>query len=185
VPCRLDAPPVPRKPLLVAFEPQGSRRGNLRCRCRGALAIESDSPSFILWPRDIRGVRRNRLTHHQSRTEAALEPGRQTAHAQCDYVASGIGGVLQTRGQCACAQQHHPIRDPHRQDLGLRSSTEVRRAAGRPASQDAERAGPVPRVVKEEDLSVGIHGAVMKSVGLNNASAELAEEMLRQREPWR
>ena len=43
----------------------------------------------------------------------------------------------------------------------------------------------MPRVVKEEDLIVGIHGAVMKSVGLNNASAELAEEMLRQRELWR
>ena len=97
------------------------------------------------------------------------------------------GGVLQTRGQCACAQQHHPIRDPHRQDLGLRSSTEghLRRAAGRRASQDAERAGPVPRVVKEEDLIVGIHGAVMKPVGLNKGSAELAEEMLRQRGLWR
>jgi hypothetical protein len=30
---RLDAPPVPRKPLLVVLEPQGCSRGDLRCGC--------------------------------------------------------------------------------------------------------------------------------------------------------
>ena len=97
------------------------------------------------------------------------------------------GGVLQTRGQCAlCATAPADQRSaPARPRPPPSTEGHLGRAAGRPARQDAERAGPVPSVVNEEDLIVGIHGAVMKLAGLNKGSAELAEEMLRQCELWR
>src|SRR6185369_10139438 len=72
----LNTLPITRQEALMLFKPQRDSGGNLWGRGGSTFAVFANAWALKYWPRNVRGVRRNRGRHGTVRSPASLKSQR-------------------------------------------------------------------------------------------------------------